>query len=320
MANDTTSTIDTTITNADSNMGKKLGEESSLSNWAGPYVTNMLGQGAALGDLEYQAYDGPFTAGESAAQTAAFQGIGNLAVPTDQMGTYNPQSFTADQAQNYMNPYLMTALQPQIDEATRLSQIQRTADAGRMTKSGAYGGSRQAIMDSELTRGLLANLADITGTGYKNAYDRAMDQFNTEEDRAKGAQADINRYGLDALTKQANLGAEQRGIEQEGITADYEQFKEERDYPYKAVTYQQSLLQGLPLEAQSYTYQQQNELSEIMNLLGGSAEGIGLLAEIFGIDLSGNAGAETGGAETGTELPENPYTSSDEDIAGGAPE
>jgi hypothetical protein len=42
-----------------------IGKESSLSNWAGPYVTDMLGQGQALADMPYEAYEGPLTAGAS---------------------------------------------------------------------------------------------------------------------------------------------------------------------------------------------------------------------------------------------------------------
>ena len=144
-----------------------------------------------------------------------------------------------------MNPYLDAALQPQIDEARRQAQIQRVQDAGRLTGAGAFGGSRQAIMESELNRNLLQNLAGITGQGYATAYDKAMQQFNVEQQQRQTAQDAANAYGLAALTKQAELGAQQRGIESEGITADRMQFEEERDFPYKQVQYMQSLLQGL---------------------------------------------------------------------------
>jgi hypothetical protein len=69
-------------------------EESSLSSWAGPYVTEMLGRGQALAGLPYQAYMGPLTAGESGLQQQAFQGLANLNIPTAQQMTYNPMSFT----------------------------------------------------------------------------------------------------------------------------------------------------------------------------------------------------------------------------------
>ena len=232
-------------------------EESALSSWAGPYVTEMLGRGRALAGEDYETYMGPLTAGESGLQTQAYQGLGSLTVPTSQMGGYTPSSFTgAGTAQRYMNPYLQASLEPQLAEAQRQSDIQRVAQAGRLGQAGAYGGSRQAIMESELSRNLLRNMADITGQGYQQAYTAAQDQFNTEEDRLREAQEFTNRYGLDALKAQQLAGTEQRGIEAEGIKADYDQFKDERDFPWKQNTYMQSLLQGLPLETQSYEYYQ----------------------------------------------------------------
>ena len=266
---------------ADPVEGKQTGTESSLSNWAGDYVTDMLGKGQALANQPYQAYTGPLSAGQSTAQQAAFQGIGNLSVPTGQMGAagFQPQKFTAQAAQDYMNPYLESALNPQIEEARRQAQITRLGDANRLTQAGAYGGSRQAIMESELNRSLGQNLANITGQGYQTAYDKAMQQFNTEQGAAQQAQNLTNQYGLQALQNQASLGAQERAIQAEGIAADIAQFEEERDFPYKQTQYQQSLLQGLPLAAQSYSYAKPSQLSE---LLGGSSGLMGLL-QSFGI-------------------------------------
>jgi hypothetical protein len=251
-------------------VGKQTGTESSLSTWAGPYVTEMLGRGQALASMPYQAYTGPLTAGPSAAQQAAFSGIAGLAVPTEQMGAFSPQSFTQqDVAQQYMSPYIQAALEPQIAEAQRQAQIQRVQDAARLTRAGAYGGSRQAIMESELNRNMLRNIADITGTGYQQAYTQAQQQFNTEQDRQRAAQDLTNQYGLQALQRQADLGAQERAIQSEGIMADRQQFEEERDFPYKQTQYMQSLLQGLPLAAQSYTYAEPSTLSEILSGAGG---------------------------------------------------
>ena len=287
----TTTTSPTTgTTTADPLVGQQTGTESSLSNWAGPYVTDMLGRGWAMADQPYQAYTGPLSAGPSAAESAAFQGIAGLSIPTDQMGAFVPQTFTAESAQQYMNPYLMAALQPQIDEARRQGEIQRIQDAGRLTQAGAFGGSRQAIMESELNRNLLQNLAGITGSGYASAYDRAMQQFNTEQGRGMEAQTAANTYGLAALTRQAELGGIERGIEQTGIDADRLQFEEERDFPFKQVQYMQSLLQGLPVAAQSYSYMQPSQLSQVLSGAGG-------IQELFDL-ISGGGGTST--PESGT--------------------
>lgn len=250
-------------------VGLETGRESALSNYVGPYVTEMLGRGQALASEPFQAYTGPLTAGASNLQTQAFQGLAGLTIPTSNMGAFTPQTFTADQAKNYMNPYLQASLDPQISELRRQAEIQRNADASRLTRAGAYGGGRQAVMESEGNRTLLDKLSGITSAGYKDAYDKAMQQFNIEQGRGQTAQDATNQYGLAALQKQTDVGGIQRGIESEGITADRAQFETERDYPLKQVQYMQSLLQNLPLATQSYSYNQPSAISQAGSQAGG---------------------------------------------------
>ena len=262
-------------TNVDElDLGKTTGSYESLSPYAGPYVTEMLGRGRALADLPFESYEGQLTAGTSGLQDQAYQGIGALQTPTN-MGV---NQFDANAAQQYMNPYLMASLNPQIDQARRQADIQRIADAGRLTKAGAYGGSRQAVMEAEGNRALGDRIADITGQGYATAYDKGLAQFNAEQ----GAR---NQYGFDVLAGQERAGAAQRGIQQEGLSADLAQFEEERYFPYKQVQYMQSLLQGLPITARSQQYSQPSQLSQLISAGGveGGAQGVsGLYNMLFG--------------------------------------
>lgn len=270
------------------------GQESNLSNWVGPYVTDMLGKGQALSNMPYEQYSGQLTAGESPLQATAFKtaaglksptSIGDAATTAGSIATsaktlaYKPTttSFDATQANTYMNPYLQASLNPQLEEARRQSQITQQQNAAKMTQAGAFGGGRQAILDAETQRSLGSNLANITGQGYSNAYDKAMAQFNADQARkmqeaqygagfglqglqtglqaaqAQGALGTAqNQADLANLTAQLGAGTAQRGIESEGIAADKTAFEEARTNPYKMVQFQQSLLQGLPLAAQSY--------------------------------------------------------------------
>jgi len=263
-------------------VGQMTGSSDALAQYAGPYVTDMLGRGAALADQPYYAYEGPLTAGESALQTQAFQGLAGLAAP-DTMGAYTPGSFTEEgTAQTYMNPYLQQVLDPQLDELRRQAEISRTQQAGKLTRAGAFGGSRQQLAESELTRNLLDKMAGVTGKTYADAFNRAQDQFNIEQKMGQQAQTLANQYGLEALAAQQRGGDIQRGIEQEGIFADRLQFEEERDFPYKQVQYMQSLLQGLPLEAQQISYAQPSTASNLMGGAGGILELLELLG--FGED------------------------------------
>ena len=134
-------------------------------------------------------------------------------------------------------------------------------------------------MAAERDRNLLQNLSAITGKGYSDAYDKAMQQFNVEQNRGLSAAEQASKFGLAALQKQADLGRVQRDIESEGITADMLQFEQERDYPYKQVQYMQSLLQGLPIATQSYTYTQPTALETLRQDTG---DVMALLTSIFG--------------------------------------
>lgn len=304
------------ITSAPTNTNYSSSE--TLSDWVGPYATNMLGQAQAIANTPYQTYQGPMTAGESPLQSQAFQGIGSLTVPTgfgqaaqtagnvaQTAGnmSFAPSQFTTgtfgtQEAQQYMNPYLQASLNPQLEEARRQSEIGRVANAGRLTQAGAYGGGRQAIMESENTRNLNTQLGNITGAGYNTAYQNAMQQFNADQARQLQAQQGTEQsrqygagYGLNALQQQlagaqaqgalsgqelgaqsgilaSQLGAgqQQRGIEQEGITADYNEFLAQRDYPMKQTQYLQSMLQGLPIKTTTLA---PNELTGAGNVAAG---------------------------------------------------
>ncbi len=284
--------------NPDPLVGAQTGQESSLSSWAGPYVTDMLGRGSALAQTPFEAYTGPLTAGTTAGQQNAFSGVAGLAIPTDQMTAFDPGTFTdPGVSQQYMNPFLMSALEPQLAEARRQAEIERVNQAGRMTRAGAYGGGRQAIMEAENSRNLTRNLADITGRGYFDAFDTGRGQFNTEQRLGLDAAGAAQRYGLDALAAQARIGGIERDINQEAIDAAREQFEEEWRFPYRQIQFEQSLLQGMPLAAQNFTYQQPGFFSE----LAGGAGGILELLRELGFGGGGGLIDESGATQGGTQ-------------------
>lgn len=233
---------------------------SSLSPWAGEYVTSALAQGAAAADEPFQVYKGPLTAGASGLQQQAFSGIQGIAnagfTPTQFQGGV----FGTQEAQQYMNPYLQAALDPQLKELKRQADIARLEDAGRLTKAGAFGGSRQAIMESEGRRNLLDKQSQVLGEGYRTAFDRAADLYQQDRTARMQAEQDTEKsrqfsadFGLKSLADMANLGKVQRDIEAEGIAADRAAFEEQRDRPLQMAQYKLDLLGGLPTGAYTST-------------------------------------------------------------------
>ena len=269
--------------------------QQTLSEWAGPYVTEMLGKTQAVADQPYQVYGGPQTAAESGLQSKVFQGLGNLSFPGQlgqtfsSAGAYQPPAMGANPfapapigmgagapmgaptmgqptaptgiAGQYMNPYLQNVLTPQMDELRRQSQMNLQPNLAKLTQAGGYGGGRQAIMESEANRNLLQEQNKTIGQGYANAYDKAMGQFNVEQGQAKTL--------ADFMSEQ---GGQQRGIEQQGISADYNEFLAQRDYPQKMLQFQQSMLQGLPISTVSSQPAQMSGLGSLNATVGGMGQ------------------------------------------------
>jgi hypothetical protein len=297
--------------------------ESTISSWAGPYITNMLGKTQAIANEPYQVYQGPMTAGESGLQSRVFQGLGNLSFPSAlgqsfsstgayqppqmNMGAYNTQPIgtgTGSQpgamfnqespagglnglpgqmppggigglanlanglpqqgaqqpqgiASQYMNPYLQSVLDPQMAELRRQNDITNMMSNAKMTGAGAFGGGRQAIMNAENNRNLMQEMNKTVGQGYASAYDKGMGQFNIEQGQAK-----------DLVNMLANAGQQQRGIEQEGITADYNEFLAQRDYPIKQLQFQQSMLQGMPYQTVTNSPLPKSGMGQLNEIVG----------------------------------------------------
>jgi hypothetical protein len=87
-------------------------------------------------------------------------------------------------------------------------------------------------------------------------------------------------------------GELQRNIEAEGIAADLGEFQKQREFPYKQLEFQKSMLKDLPIQTQSYSYNAPSELNQLV----GVASQLGVMAEnpvvqqmvkdLFGIDLA----------------------------------
>jgi hypothetical protein len=131
--------------------------------------------------------------------------------PAQQVAT---QSFAAPgSAEAYMSPYMQSVVQQQQREAQRTADVATTQRGAQAVGAGAYGGSRQAIMDAEAARNLATQKGDIQATGSQAAYQQAQQQFNAEQASSLQAQQANQQAGLS--TGQSNLNA-QLGIQQLG--------------------------------------------------------------------------------------------------------
>jgi len=196
-----------------------------------PYARNMLGQAAALTDLEmnpYMQYQGERVAQFSPLQNQSYENaalmqtapqLQDATALAGQAGlgalntqyTYKPSNFDAATATSMMSPYMQNVVDIQQREAQRQADIAGTQQQAQATKAGAFGGGRDAIMRAEAARNLALQKGDIQATGLQNAYQQAMGQYNTQNQQNAQQQqygAGLGLQGLQtANTAAQNLGA-----------------------------------------------------------------------------------------------------------------
>jgi hypothetical protein len=264
---------------------------SGLSDWSGPLVTGMLGKAQALSNLGYNPFTGALSAGISPLQQTAFTGLQGLQTPTEFTTASNlasgvgGASFAAPgTASTYMSPYTQAVTDIQKREAQRQSEIQNLQNKAAFAKAGAFGGSRQAIVEAERQRNLAQQMGDIEARGLQSAYDTAMRQFNAEQ-AAKTQAAQLlgdlgtREFATELQGLQALLGAGgvQRQAEKEAIEAEKGEFEKQRLYPYQQLEFLKSMLTGLPIGSRTESMEQ-DAFGKLLSDMGGIAS----LYKLFG--------------------------------------
>jgi len=189
--------------------------QTSIPDYARPYVENLLGAAQSYTDPSqnpYQQYMGERQAQFSPLQqmsydnAALMQTAPQLQDATAMAGsaglgalntgyTYNPfqtKSFTdPGMAASYMSPYMKNVVERQQADATRQAAIASQAQGAQAARSGAFGGSGDYLMRGQARGNLNRQLGDIFAQGQQAAYTQGMGQFNQEQGATQAA-ANLN--------------------------------------------------------------------------------------------------------------------------------
>jgi hypothetical protein len=184
--------------------------QTTIPDYAKPYVENLLGQAQAFTDpyqnpymqymgerqaqfspLQQMSYDNAAlmkTAPQlgDATAMAGMAGLGGL----NTSYTYNPyqaQQFTGANIQQYMSPYMDTVVARQQQDAQRQGEIARQTQNAQAARSGAFGGSGNLIANNQLNAALARQKGDIQAKGLQDAYSQAMNQFNAQQGQNQAA-------------------------------------------------------------------------------------------------------------------------------------
>ena len=289
--------------------------QSSIPEYARPYVERMLGKTEALTKTPYQAYGGERIAGFTPMQQQAFQGVANLQ-PSQQLGVgtqlgglaglqgigagqqYAQQATSPGSMQAYMSPYTQLALEPQMREAARQSAMQGQMQQAQAAQRGAFGGGRTAIVEAERLRNLGQQQQDIYGRGMQTAFEQARQAQQFGAGLGVQAAQTLGQLGQtqfgqqkDILQGQLAAGAQQRDLEQQRLTQAMQDFQTQRQYPYQQLAFMSDMLRGLPLA--QYSQQMYQPPPSML----GQVAGAGLT--YLGAQKAGLFGAEGGSVPGG---------------------
>lgn len=300
--------------------------QTNIPEYAEPYVTTMLGatekqvyqygpNGKITGFQPYKAYTdydrarggtGETVAGFTPMQTSAMRGIQGYQLPGQtgaasqlagyaglgSMGAgqrYQQMATNPYATQAYMSPYMEGALQPQMREAARQSAMQGQQNQAQAVQSGAFGGSRSALIEAERQRNLGQQQADIYGKGMQSAFEQARQaqQFGADIGlRGYGQAGEMagtlgglgqQQYGqeLGLMGKQMEVGAQQQAYEQQRLNQIIQDYATSQQYPLMQLGVLSNMLRGLPMQAAT-TQMYQAQPSMASQVAGGLGTGMAL--------------------------------------------
>jgi len=205
--------------------------QTTIPDYAKPYVENLLGQAQSYTDPyqnPYMQYMGDRQAQFSPLQqmsydnAAMMQGSPQLQDATAMAGsaglgalntgyTYNPfqtKSFNSpSMAESYMSPYMNNVVARQQQDATRQAAIAEQGMNAQAARSGAFGGSGNYLMRGQAAANLARQKGDIMAQGQQAAYQQGMGQFNAEQ------AATANAAQLNAQQGQFGAGLGLQGLQ-----------------------------------------------------------------------------------------------------------
>ena len=290
----------------------------NIPDYAQPYVSNMLNAAQAqiytpdmTGFNAYTPYSQnpqDYVAGFSPLQQQAQSSAANLQLPgamgaaqgltaAGTLGAFGAGQNYANQATNpnamqaYMSPYENNVIQQQLQENARQYGIQGAGEQAAATSAGAFGGTREALMNAENTRNQNTAGNQIVAQGLQNAFQNAQQaqQFGANLN-LQGTQAGLqgaNQLGnlgnqqlaaqQSIIGTQAQQGAAEQTNQQNVINQAVQNYATAQQYPMLQLGMLNSMLRGLPMQ-QSSTQMYQAAPNTASQLAGLGTAGLGLAA------------------------------------------
>ena len=183
----------------------------------------------------------------------------------------------------YMNPYQTQVTQNVLDEMRRRSDIQGQQISDAAVRSGAFGGARHGVQESERMRNLREQqsrtAAEMGQQNYQQALAAAQAQKAQQLSGAgafgniAGQQMSLGQQGIQGLTQAGAMGQQQL---QKGMDIAYQDFLKQQQFPYTQAATLGNLLSGVPANQMVTAYSQQPGPTMAQQIAGLGMAGAGM--------------------------------------------
>ena len=263
-----------------------------------PFIEDIFGKAQAIQEQRteegFQSFPGPLQAGFDPAQTRAFAEIEQIPGATrglfDEATTFAREATRSptdpEEVATFMNPFLRNVTDIQKREAERVADVQRQQLDAKAAQSGAFGGSRAAILEAERRRNLATQLDDIEAKGLAASYQDAQTRLANQRAREAAGATQLASLGsaipaqqLKELGALSGVGAARQTQGQRGIDLARQEFEAEEAFPLQTLQEFQSILRGFPIAPTRTTKEQQFSAAQPLStqLLGIGTQALGAL-------------------------------------------
>jgi hypothetical protein len=178
-----------------------------------------------------------------------FGGLADIGKAAVNYGIAGASGYDPNMTKQFMNPYQAQVTQEAMKEMQRNADLQKANLNSQAVKSGAFGGSRQGVQQTELGRNLYDIQSKRLFEDYANNYNQAlgasMTSFENQQKRAQnvgnlalgaGQLQATGASGIAALGKsEAELGQLTSGLQQGDTSFLYNIGQKEYDYQQKVL-------------------------------------------------------------------------------------
>ena len=252
-----------------------------------PYAEDIAKQAQKLSARQYTPYRGERIAGMSDAQISSLEqtkamGPSQYYPAAGLAALQGTQEFGTPQAQVYMSPYQQAVTDIAKRKATTEGQQGLQKIRSQAARAGAFGGSRQGLIESQQISDINQRLADIQTKGSQAAYESAQAQFERDRQAKLAGAGQLAAIGgaqqaaeLQRLSALERAGTLEQAEQQRLLDLRYQDFLRQQDYPYQQLAAYSSAIRGLgpvsPMSTQLY----QQPPSPFQQALGLGIAGLG---------------------------------------------